>query len=66
MTRIQIAVYDKLVAEAILENFAEADKLWARWCMIRYERKLPLGGAVINDAGMSRAFDAKVGDYIRH
>jgi hypothetical protein len=62
--RIQIAIQNKLVAEAVVENNAEADKLWAKWCCVRYRKGLYFGGALINREDI-RHWDVEIGEVIR-
>ena len=34
--RIQVAIHDTLVAEAIVENYATANRLWAHFATAKY------------------------------
>jgi hypothetical protein len=54
--RIQIALYDKVVAEAIIKDYATAISLWNKWTLLRYQRNEPIGCAVINRADRKRLF----------
>jgi hypothetical protein len=63
-TRIQIACYDKLIAEVIVENSRIADTLWAKWANGRYKRKQPMGCCVMNRADIKRLWDVPVGSII--
>jgi len=65
-TRIQIVRYYKLVAEAVVETPAEADKLWSRYANLRYQRGLDIGGAIITDDNFPKQFNVRVGEYVTH
>ena len=65
-TRIQIVRYYRLIAEAVVETPAEADKLWGRYAMLRYQKGLDIGGAIIKDDNYPKEFDVKVGSYVTH
>lgn len=62
--RIQITCYSQLVAEAVLESSAEADKLWARWASAKYRVGKPIGGAAIQRADLPRIWGCRVGERI--
>ena len=62
--RVQIALYDKLVAEVIVENMREADRLWASWSVRRYKKGLPMGGALICRSDIPRHWNVNVGSVI--
>lgn len=64
MIRIQIMVYNKLVAEAICQNSEEADKLWARWCALRYKSGKELGCAATFRIELPRVWDIPVGSEL--
>lgn len=58
--RIQIIVQsnkDKKLAEAIVEDYDEANRMWARWCALRYSRNEPLGGAAYYRVDISRLWN---------
>lgn len=63
-TRIQIACYDKLVAEVIVENSRIADQLWAKWANRKYRQNQPMGCCVMNRADIKRLWDVPVGSTI--
>jgi hypothetical protein len=63
-TRIQIACYDKLVAEVIVQNSREADRTWAKYASLKYRAGKPMGCCVMNRADMKRMWDVPVGSII--
>jgi hypothetical protein len=65
-TRIQIVRYYRLVAEAVVETPAEANKLWSRYAALKYQRGLDIGGAIMTDDNHPKEFDVRVGSYVTH
>lgn len=61
--RIQITLYDKLVAEAVVENYSDAVSLWSKWCCGRYNKDLPLGGALMMPMP-ERKWNVPVGEVV--
>jgi hypothetical protein len=62
-TRLQVAVYNTLVIDVVVESLMEADRIWAKWSVKRYKKRLPMGGAIMSDASV-RTWDVPVGDDI--
>ncbi len=62
--RIQIATYDRLTAEVIVEQ-AMVDKTWAAYCMAKDDIGFPPGGAIMQRADLPRAWDVPVGERVR-
>jgi hypothetical protein len=62
--RIQFVVGNTLQAECIVQGTIEADRVWAAWCMKKYDKKLPYGGASHSRADIKRAWDIPVGSTI--
>ncbi len=61
--RIQIATYDRLTAEVIVEA-AMVDKTWAHYTQAKYAAGLPCGGAVMQRADLPRRWAVKVGEEL--
>jgi hypothetical protein len=64
--RIQITQYSQLVAEVVVTNFTEADKLWAAYAVVKYRHNRPIGGCVMQRADLPRMWDVPVGSFIQH
>jgi hypothetical protein len=61
--RIQITLYNKLIAEAVVETYAEANKLWSAFAVTKYRKGKRFGGAVISDS-KHRHWNVPVGGLI--
>ena len=48
MTRLLIRVWGEPSRAVIVADVRQADALWSAWCLRRYAKGLPLGGAVID------------------
>jgi len=62
--RIQISLYGRLVAEAVVESLAEADKLWSKYAIAKYNKGMSIGGAAISNYNSSRFWNVPVGGKI--
>ena len=58
--RIQIMVYDKLVAE-VIGSYEYVNSIWAKWCMACYDKGREAGCAAIYRADIKRAWNIPVG-----
>lgn len=61
--RLQVAVYDQLVVDVIVESKFEAECTFSRWTTQRMRRDKVGGGAVISRADI-RTWDVPVGGRI--
>jgi hypothetical protein len=64
-TRIQIALDNTLVAEAIVSDYMAAVRLWSAYSNLKYLRGLPSGCSVMNRADLTRLWDVPVGSLIK-
>jgi hypothetical protein len=62
--RIQIALYDTLVAEVIVP-YSMADETWTAYARARYDKGLPIGGACMSHYKSRRMWNVPVGSVIR-
>lgn len=63
--RIQIAVYDILQIDVVVENGWEAEMLYSRYSQIKNARGKVWGGAASRRADLEPAWNVKVGAHIR-
>lgn len=61
--RIQVACYQTLIAEVIVESHMEI-KTWAAYAMAKYKKGLPIGGACMQCADLPRLWNVLVGSLI--
>lgn len=61
--RIQIALYDTLIAECIVPQ-SMSNNTWAAYACLKYKRGLPSGGANISHVDSPRLWDVPVGSVI--
>jgi hypothetical protein len=61
--RIQIAVYDVLTAEVIVEGHM-AERTWAAYTRAKYRADKPAGCAVLSRADLPRQWDVPVGHAV--
>lgn len=58
-SRLQITVYNRLVAE-VVGTVAYCEDVWNRWCGFKYELREPFGGSYQCGSGR-RPWDVPVG-----
>jgi hypothetical protein len=63
--RIQIACDGRLVAECIVTDMWEADRIWAAYCRLKYERAKPMGGCTMQNANKTRYWNVSIGGRVR-
>ncbi len=61
--RLQIMIYDKLVAEVIGTD-AYCNMIWTRWCKSRYENNKPFGCSAIYRNDIKRIWNVKIGETL--
>lgn len=62
--RIQVAIENTLVAEAIVADYGTANRLWAHFAVAKYQRGQDAGGAIIQRADSPRHWDVPVGSEV--
>lgn len=62
--RVQLTSYDTLVGEVIVEDYAEANKLWSAYACAKYRKGDTTGAVVMSDVKQPRFFDVRVGEAI--
>lgn len=63
--RLQVALYDRLQMEVIVESLDEATRIYAAWSSLKSARGLPWGGAASRDTRFPRTWDVPVGSHIQ-
>jgi hypothetical protein len=64
--RLQIAMYDTLVAEVVVETFREAERIRDAYVNRRHRQHLPLGCSCISAADSSRFWNVPLHSLITH
>ena len=61
--RLQIMVYNKLVAE-VIGTSDYCSNIWAKWCALRYERNKELGCCATYRTDIKRVWNIPVGSVL--